>query len=226
MVLRLIITALNGPLKGQRIPLYRGQLFSGSVYADDTMQENHAEVEIDSSVMWVVRARPYTLNQTDTPRIRLGSVETEKISLIPGVIFHIGQTGFKVSEVFASKQVDLTDETLNRLENLELKTSEPTLTMFDPPIRLTFVKGPQAGDVFTLAYGPRILGSHQSDLNLVEPGLPHRAIELGVDDLRPSLKNLTSYKVQINDADLTEHFISPGDVVKIGSSEIEITLLS
>lgn len=226
MVLRLIITALNGPQKGQRIPLYRGQIFSGSVFADETMQENHAEVEIDNSVMWVVRARPYSLGGTELPKLRLGSVEVEKVTLIPGVIFHLGQTGFKVPEVVVNQKTDLQEQTIDWLEKLKPKKTTSTLTIFDPPIRLTFIKGPQSNDVYTVAYGPRILGSHQSDLNLVEPGLPHRCVEIVMDALRPSLKNLTSYKVQINDTELTEHFISPGDILKIGSSEIEITLLS
>ncbi len=234
MVLRLTLTILNGPLKGQRFPLFRGQTFNGSQFFDETMIDGHAEIDLDPSLMWVVRlkrANPETAEDVSSSqdpkqsRIRMGSVETEQVSLIPGVVFNIGQTGFKVIEIPVDTGIELVDMTTDWLEGIQPPAVQPRIKFFNPPLRLTFLKGPQANEIYTLTYGPRVLGYSHSDLNLIEPGLAFECVEFNINSIRPEIKKLTHQKILINDENLTEHFLSNGDILKIGSNEIEITFL-
>ena len=93
------------------------------------------------------------------------------------------------------------------------------------PLRLSFIKGPQAGDFYTMSYGPRMLGFNQTDLNLLEPGLPKEAIHFTIDNLRPKIKKGSEFKVLVNDEVLSEHYLNDGDMIKIGINEIEISIL-
>jgi hypothetical protein len=226
MNLRLSLLTLNGPQKGQRVPLYQGQVFHGSAYSDADMLENHAIINIDTNLMWSVRTDgPDGQQLNRNAKIRIGSAETERISLIPGVIFHLGQTGFKVVEIPINKDFDAPNETLMWLEQQNWQQRKPTVFFFLLPLRLTFIKGPQAGDHYTLSYGPRILGFNQTDLNLLEPGLPKEAIHFTIDNLRPKIKKGSDYKVLVNNEDLSEHFLNDGDIIKIGTNEIEVSIL-
>ena len=226
MNLRLSLLTLNGPQKGQRIPLFQGQVFHGSAFSDNDMLENHAIVNIDLSQMWSVRTDgPSGQRLNRQAKIRIGAAETEKISLIPGVIFHLGQTGFKVVEIPIDKNFNAPIESVHWLENQNWQRKKPSVFFFLLPIRLSFIRGPQAGEHYTLSYGPRILGFNQTDLNLLEPGLPKEAIHFTIDNLRPKIKKGSEFKVLVNDEVLSEHYLNDGDMIKIGINEIEISIL-
>ncbi len=226
MILRLSLLILSGSQKGQNYPLYQGQVFHGSLFGDDDMLENHAIVNIDSSQMWSVRTEGGLGQPAKNPgKIRIGAVETKRIALIPGVIFHLGQTGFKVVEIPITKEFDPPKATAQWLEKQTWIQKKPSVFFYLLPLRLSFIKGPQAGDFYTMSYGPRVLGFNQTDLNLLEPGLPKEAVLFTLDNLRPKIKNVSEYPVFINNNDLQEHFVEDGDMLKIGTNEIEISIL-
>lgn len=226
MILRLSLQILTGPQKGQNFPLYQGQVFHGSHFGDEDMLENHAVVNIDSSQLWSVRTETVPGQKMyASAKIRIGSTETERIALIPGVIFHLGQTGFKVVEIPVNRQFDPLTETAKWLEKQTWTQKKPSVFFYLLPLRLSFIKGPQSGDYYTLSYGPRILGFNQTDLNLLEPGLPKEAIHFTLDQLRPKIKKGSDFPVFINNEVLEEHFIEDGDMIKIGTNEIEISIL-
>lgn len=226
MILRLSLQILNGSQKGQNYPLFQGQVFHGSLFGDADMLENHAVVNIDSSQMWSVRTEGAPGQPAHNPaKIRIGAVETERIALIPGVIFHLGQTGFKVVEIPTNKSFDPSAETAKWLEKQTWIQKRPSVFFYLLPLRLSFLKGPQAGDFYTLSYGPRVLGFNQTDLNLLEPGLPKEAIHFTLDNLRPKIKRVSDFPVFVNNDVLSDQFVEDGDMIKIGTNEIEISIL-
>lgn len=226
MILRLSLQILNGSQKGQYFPLFQGQVFHGSLFGDDDMLENHAIVNIDSSQMWSVRTEVGPGQPADcAAKIRIGSTETERIALIPGVIFHLGQTGFKVVEIPVKKDFDPMAETAKWLDRQTWIQKKPSVFFYLLPLRLSFQKGPQSGEFYTLSYGPRVLGFNQTDLNLLEPGLPKEAIHFTLDQLRPKIKKGSDFPIFVNNDVLFEHFVEDGDMIKIGTSEIEISIL-
>ena len=226
MILRLSLQILSGSQKGQNFPLFQGQVFHGSLFGDDDMLENHAIVNIDSTQMWSVRTEGAPGQPVNNPaKIRIGAAETERIALIPGVIFHLGQTGFKVVEIPVNRDFDISAATAKWLENQTWIQKRPSVFFYLLPLRLSFIKGPQAGDFYTLSYGPRMLGFNQTDLNLLEPGLPKEAIHFTLDNLRPKIKRSSDFPVFINNDVLSEHFVEDGDIIKIGTNVIEMSIL-
>lgn len=210
-----VLNNMNPPLY---IPLKQGHCFNGIDFQDGEMHTNHAQVVLDSSFSWKI-------NGLSGNKLRVSTEEVSSISLIPGLVFHIGQTGFKVVERPLPDKADWETRAVNFLENpkwIEIPPQE--FFFFLRSIQLIFIQGPQTGESYTLSYGPRYLGFNNLDINLKDPLFPHQLIKFSQIGDSVSIENLseTDNLIQINKEVFKKHKLKNGDQIYFGSNIIEI----
>ncbi|MFZ3230080.1 MAG: hypothetical protein WA160_07740 [Pseudobdellovibrio sp.] len=220
--MRFEIEVLDGNQKGKRISLSSGLLLGRTAshlkFSDSLMAESHGILMLDHKKAWNIEC-------LDNNFIRIGISELRRISLIPGLIFHLGQTGFKVVEKGEPLVENWSDGLKTWLKNNPAERRQSDIFFFLHPIRLTFEQGPQYEEYLTLGYGPRIIGFNNLDLNLKDPSAPRevgRFFQIGEQSY---LENLCGNKSLINSKSFDQHPIQDGDILKIGSTLIELSIL-
>lgn len=211
---------LDGQLQSTLIPLQQNYTFSGTYFQDTEMKTEHAKVLFDHNFNWKI-------NGLGGFKIRISHDEVDSISLIPGLIFHLGQTGFKVVERAHPDASAWEQVAADFVNNLNI-SSEPSneVFFFLSPVQITFLQGPQSGDIFTLSYGPRILGSNHLDLNLKDPTQPHELLRFEQVGDKVLIKNLSDEKsVLVNKNAFTEYILSGANRFTFGTNIIEISIL-
>ena len=132
---------LDGQLQSTFIPLQQNYVFSGNHFNDTDMRLEHAKINLDHNFNW-------RINGLAGSKLRVSTDEMDSISLIPGLIFHIGQTGFKVVERKAIDPQIWESESIQFISSLSLSIEPaPEAFFFLWPVQITFVQGPQAGDI-------------------------------------------------------------------------------
>lgn len=214
----LAVQVLDGPHKGEIINMRENYIFSSGYFGDQEMAIVHAELFLDSNFLWKIK----TLGGN---KIRAGSSEGHQLSLIPGLIFHVGQTGFKVVEKHINKD-DKWEEAA--IEFLESDVWEPIFTEFFfylYPVRLTFLQGPQTDEFYTLSYGPRIMGFNNLDLNIKDPSQPALLARFFQVGETAYIESLCGDKILVNGQPITQHPIENGDRLAFGSNLVELSIL-
>ena len=220
--MRLELEVLDGIHKGKRIGLRNGLVIGRMVdqiqFDDQDMAELHAIVNLDSKKSWNIEC----LGEN---RIRLGFDEVVRARLIFGLVFNLGQTGFKVVQREGRQISSWEAEMKNWLENNPAPRVTPEMFFFLKPLRLSFIQGPQYEEVYTLSYGPRELGHNNLDLNIKDPTAPQQVAKFFQVADQVYVENLGADKVSINGSSFDQHLVSSGDKLKVGSNVIELTLL-
>jgi hypothetical protein len=211
---------LDGQLQSTNLPLQQNYVFKSATFQDSEMKAEHAKVFLDHNFNWKISG-------LEGSKIRVSSDEMDSVSLLPGLIFHIGQTGFKVverSHPLASEWENISAEFI---DNLNLDTDQPSeLFFFLLPIQIVFTQGPQSGDIYTLSYGPRFLGSNNLDLNIKDPAQPHKLLKFTQVGDSVILENLAGEKaILVNKKPFTQHKLSASDRFTFGSNIMEISIL-
>ncbi len=214
---------LDGPNKGKRLLLRNGLKIGKNlgpvVFKDSEMGDLHAVIGFDSNKSWNIEClAPF--------KMRLGYSEVSRATLILGLIFHLGQTGFKVVERAIKPKGPWEEQLKDWFEGNPGRTTATELFFFLRPVRLTFIQGPQYEDVYTLSYGPRELGGNSLDLNLKDPSSPPRVIKFSQIGDNVYIENLAGDKVTINGALFDQHMVSDRDILRVTSSVIELSFLS
>lgn len=221
--MRLELEVLDGRNKGRRIPLRNGLVIGRNidslVFDDEEMAELHAVITSDSKKTWNIECLSSNL-------LRLGFDEVGRVKLIAGVVFNMGQTGFKVVQR-EGRQVGLwTQEIKTWLENNPGQRVPSSIFLFLRPIRLSFIQGPQYEEIYTLSYGPRELGHNSLDLNIRDPSAPPKVARFFQVTDQVYIENLAGDKATINGAPFDQHLVTNGDKLKVGSNVIELSLLT
>ena len=92
--MKLEIEVLDGPQKGKRISLKNGRQIGQNepfAFSDNQISMFHAVLTYDSG-------KPWHIECLAPLKLRLGIEEVSRATLLPGLLFHLGQTGFKVVE--------------------------------------------------------------------------------------------------------------------------------
>ena len=220
--MRLELEVLDGIHKGKRITLRNGLVIGRMVdqiqFDDQDIAELHAIVNLDSKKSWNIEC----LGEN---RLRLGFDEVVRARLIFGLIFNLGQTGFKVVQR-ESRQIESWDKEMKTwLENNQAPRTQPDIFFFLRPVRLSFTQGPQYEEIYTLSYGPRELGHNNLDLNIKDPSAPPKICRFFQVADQVYCENLCGDKVTLNGANFDQHLVSSGDKLKVGSNVIELSLL-
>ncbi|MBC7464838.1 MAG: hypothetical protein H7256_02505 [Bdellovibrio sp.] len=220
--MRLEIEVLDGNQKGKRIGLTIGLLFgrkiNNLVFADKMIAEAHAVLMLDHRNSWSIEC-------LDPNTVRIGLSELLKIALIPGLIFHFGQTGFKVVEKGELQVSNWSDGLIKWFKENPAKQKDSEIFFFLRPLRLTFVQGPQYDQFLTIAYGPRVLGYNSLDLHLSDPMAPRMVARFLQAGEQAYIENLCGNKALINSKSFDQHPIQDEDLLKIGSTIIELSIL-
>lgn len=221
--MRLELEILDGPDKGKKIPLKRGLILGSQSdsyrFNDKQMLGQHAVLTYDQKNTWNIEC-------LDGSKLRLGSVEQARAALLPGLIFHLGQTGFKVIHKELPRGMSWKEALKDWLNKNPGQNIETTMFFFLHPIRLNFVQGPQFGDFFTLSYGPRELGYNSLDIALKDPSSPLMAVRfLQIGDTI-FIENFCANLALINGQHFNQHVIHDGDLLTVGTSVIELSFVS
>lgn len=220
--MRLELEVLDGTHKGKRLLLRNGLKLGreqGSLAFDDAeMSDLHAVVMFDIKKSWNIECLAPN-------KLRLGFEEVERATLISGLIFHLGQTGFKVVEHTSKVEGPWEEKMKDWFENNPGQPTATEIFFFLKPVRLSFIQGPQYEEVYTLSYGPRELGYNHLDLNLKDPSSPPRVARFFQVGDQVYIENLCGEKASINGAPFDQHNVQNGDVLRVTSSVIELSLL-
>ncbi len=211
---------LDGQLQSTYLPLQQNYVFKNSHFNDSEMQPEHAKVFLDHNFNWKISG-------LGGSKIRVSTDERDAISLIPGLIFHIGQTGFKVTERTHPPASDWENISADFISKLSFEVDEPSeLFFFLLPVQIIFTQGPQSGDIYTLSYGPRILGSNNLDLNLKDPAQPHELLRFSQVGASVIVENLAEENsILVNKKPFKKHTLTESDRFTFGSNIMDISLL-
>lgn len=214
---------LDGAKKGKRIRLKNGLIIGreqGDItIADSEMADAHAVISYGFKNSWNIECLA-------PAKMRLGSDEVTRAALILGLIFHLGQTGFKVVEKQKKTLGPWKDEIKEWLDTFPARQTATEIFFFLHPLRLRFIKGPQYEDTYTLSYGPRMLGYNNLDLDLKDPSSPPRVAKFFQVGDKSYIENLCGPLATINGTAFDQHLISNGDLLRISSYTIELSILT
>lgn len=220
--MNLALSVLDGPLKGKIVILKKDFVLGGSYFSDEEMGKDHAVISLDQNMSW-------NISGLDKNKIRVGLGESDRISLIAGLIFHLGQTGFKVIEKPQLRLEGWEEGLTDWLSEQRWQQKQTDFFFFLYPVRMTFVSGPQSDEFFTISYGPRIMGFNNFDLNIKDPSQPKQIVKFYQIGESAYVENLIvgpeSDKVLVNKNRFDHHAISDGDRLSFGSYVIEFTIL-
>jgi hypothetical protein len=221
VTMKLELEVLDGPQKGNRILLKNGLQIGQQIpldFKDNQIGETHCVMVFDQKNSFVIEC-------LGDLKVRLGSEEAPRAHLLLGLIFHLGQTGFKVVareqlayESWDEGLKDWFSENPGRAVSTEI-------FFFLNAVRLTFIQGAQYEEYSTLSYGPRELGYNNLDLNLKDPAVPHRVAKFFQIGDQAYIENLCGDKAKINGDFFDQHPIENGDRLSITSHVIELSIL-
>lgn len=226
----LFLEVLDGLRQGSRFKLIPGQVIGRSageiIIEDQKISSRHAQIDLDNKQQFI-------LSDLDSSNgILAANRRVKKLALMPGVVFRLGRTSFRVVPVEDEPAVEFARvrtwrenlaETLP-IDWVQNKLLDNAGRAFSPSLSLSFIQGIQADEEVLLTYGPRRLGSHSLDVDLKEPGAPPLVCELvpGLDGLAV-LKNHGNNKLTINNQPVVESApLNEGDLIKIGGTVIRV----
>jgi hypothetical protein len=235
MALFLEITA--GEMQGTRTQVQDGLVLGrkgpGLSIRDSKVSSKHARVEHRSDgTLWLVDLK--SANGIKTAKGRVLELKLES-----GAAFTLGRTQFQVITTEDAPSHDdmpthavavtVTRTFWDSVREIadrgrhEARTMRTELVAFDPPLRLQFTRGTQSGTVWTLGYGPRMIGGGSLDLQLDEPSLAELCFRLepianadGVSGVL--LKNEADTRVNGRKVDTAE--LKPGDTIELMNTQL------
>lgn len=218
----LALTVLDGPHKGEILSLRKDFIFSGLYFSDEEMGSPSAKIDLDQNMSWNIIG----LNDI---KVRIGLAESNRISLLLGLVFHLGQTGFKVIEKPKLKLKGWEEGLTNWVSEQNWQQKQTDFFFFLYPVQMTFLSGPQADEFFTISYGPRTMGFNSFDLNIKEPSQPKEIVRFYQIGETAYVENLTgglqSDKALVNKKRFDHHAITAGDRLQFGAHLIEFSIL-
>ncbi len=231
-----------GTSAGKRFKLMPGLRLgrtSGEVLIDDPKASGlHALIEQEPDGTYFIR----DLDSTNGTKIN--DLKSGRGRLVAGTRIQIGRTYLTVSDDSAAPILvpiktapaaakvapELTWEGKinSHLSTLPLQNvpTERNLKPFKQTLQLHFIEGLQAQTLITLGYGPRLAGSTQKDIRLLDPDAPEIAfkIECGTHD-EPIFSTPAPSVVFLNGLELPEHYLYSGDLIRIGKTLIKVDFL-
>ncbi len=215
------IEVLDGPQKGKHFSLKNGLRVGNSSplsFADLQIPEFHSFISFDSKNSWYIECLAPL-------KLRLGQAEVPRASLLVGLIFHIGQTGFKVVEKSKPSFVSWEQGMGQWLSRHPGQAVANEIFFFLSLLRLTFIEGIQFEEYYTLSYGPRVLGYNNLDLNIRDPSVPNQVAKFFQIGDQSFIENMAGDRVKLNGLCFDQHLIQNGDKLTVASNVIELSIL-
>ncbi|MBO9667212.1 MAG: FHA domain-containing protein [Bdellovibrio sp.] len=225
------IEIIEGSNEGSRIQVREGMTLGRSqadvIIKDPKVSSKHAQVAVDGKGQLVL------LDLDSSNGIHIAGRRVKKVALIPGVIFEVGRTQFKV--VTVEEEVALDFGRLMTWRNIlqanlpaaGIENTEPSLKpeRFSPALRLSFVQGIQTDEEIILGYGPRHAGSDSMDIELLDMDAPRDAFKLLAGPGQVEIKILSPGRVTLNNKAIDAEMLNDGDLISVGSTLIKVSYL-
>ena len=105
----------------------------------------------------------------------------------------------------------------------KIKDRPKVVAPFTTPVTLTFIRGLQFENSWTLGYGPRKIGAKSVDLPLLEPQAPDICFEILPTPQGVGFKTSNSGMVLLNDKSTPSATLKSGDLISIFDCLIEVS---
>jgi pSer/pThr/pTyr-binding forkhead associated (FHA) protein len=227
----LFIEVLEGPQQGSRFKIELGFKIGrsrGEILIDDEkISGEHAQFELDNKGQFVL------VDLESSNGILTANRRIKKIAMMPGVVFRLGRTSFRVVTVEAPQAQEFARVRSwreNLLEKLPLdwvqkKPPVGATLPFSPALRLKFTQGVQADESLLLGYGPRRVGANSLDIDLRDPEAPDLAFEIIPQNGLAQIKNLCRNNLSLNNKPVETETLQDGDLIRIGGTLIKVTYI-
>lgn len=227
----LAVKALGGPLKDQIFPLIEGLVVgrkgAGISLEDPKVSSLHARFIRTEEGKWFLE------DNNSKNGIRVHGERADKIEMLPGQEFFVGDSQFIVMELGPDpaakpkplkKQRYWNDVLAEYLEtNLDSFKDRPRgLTPLEPALVLDFVRGVQANSKWVIGFGPRKVGPSALDLPIWEPGAPAVCFEILPSSDGLVFKTAHPDIVLLNGAGVESEVLRMGDTIRIMDTIIEV----
>lgn len=176
----------------------------------------------------------FVLNDLDSSNgLYISGRRVKKVALLPGVIFEVGRTQFKVITVQEEEAGDFSRFVTWRTivsanlaaqeipNNPQLGAAEP----FSPALKLTFIQGIQNEEEFVLGYGPRKAGADSLDIELFDSEAPSEAFDLLPGPGVVQIKIHEVGRVLLNNKRVDSEVLKEGDLISVGTTLIKVSYL-
>jgi pSer/pThr/pTyr-binding forkhead associated (FHA) protein len=199
------------------------------VLRDSKVSSIHAKVEERDDGLYLV-------DQKSSNGLKIDGNKVPEVHLLPGVEVQIGKTFLLVIDGDDKRLVKPTALTAAWNEVLTALVPFVERTLRDPkrqstpprpfeiPVELRFSQGPQAGESWTLGFGPRRIGRASLDLKIDEPEAPNICFELRPGADGPLFRTEHPESVLLNGQGKNVGTLADGDVIEIFDTRIEIRL--
>lgn len=223
------IEILEGASTGSRFKIEEGMTLGRSkadiVIKDPKISSTHAQIALNNKGQYVL------IDMESSNGLHINGRRVKKIALLPGVIFEVGRTLFKVVTVEETQAADFSriitwrNTLAGFLHGAEAPPRKEDLTFqsFSPALRLNFVQGIQTDEEIILGYGPRQAGSDSLDIELLDEEAPREAFELHSNPGGVEIKILAIGKVTLNKKSIDSEILRDGDVIAIGNTLIKVS---
>lgn len=225
------IEIVDGPNEGSRFQINQGVTLGRSkadiVIKDPKVSGTHAEVALDGKGQLVL------VDLDSSNGIHISGRRVKKVALLPGVIFEVGRTQFKVITVEEEQAINFEIFVTWRTKLAQKLTETPIMDVepitkpeaFSPALRLTFVQGIQTDEEIILGYGPRKAGADSLDIELMDEDAPKEAFELHPGPGMVEIKIKAPGRVTLNNKSVDSEMLKEGDLISVGTSLIKISYL-
>ncbi|WII72992.1 FHA domain-containing protein [Bdellovibrio sp. 22V] len=225
------IEIVDGPNEGSRFKVEEGLTLGRSnadiVVKDPKVSSRHAQFSLDGKGQFVL------VDLESSNGIHINGRRVKKVALLPGVIFELGRTQFRVVTVEEELAIDFSRLITWRsilkdsLSNVEApkKSKKARLQRFSPALKLTFIQGIQTDEEIILGYGPRKAGADSLDIELLDEEAPKEAFELHPGPGMVELKNKSPGRVTLNNKSIDAEMLKDGDLISIGNTLIKVSYL-
>ncbi len=219
---------LNGNQAGQKFKAVPGVRI-GRTQCDINLQDPkvssvHSQVRIDENKNLVL----VDLNSSNG--IKINNLKVKSLILTLGTEFQLGNTFVRVVGIEKKPEVQPIKNPFELIQiaakTLETKHIAPKeVKPFNPKIRLVFTSGPQENSIYTLGYGPRHVGLHSLDIELLENNAPEISFELLPQKEGARFQTAHPDLVKLNGKSIVSENINAFDLITIGNTSIKVELI-
>ncbi|MDG0814892.1 FHA domain-containing protein [Bdellovibrio svalbardensis] len=225
------IEIVEGANEGSRIQVSEGMTLGRTkadiIIKDPKVSSTHAEISVNTKDQLVL------VDLESSNGIHISGRRVKKVTLLPGVIFEIGRTQFKVivveEELAINFEVFVTwrSKVINGVRQSAVvdgsASSKPE--SFSPALKLQFIQGIQTDEEIILGYGPRQAGADSLDIELLDEEAPREAFELLPGPGMVKIKINAVGRVTLNKKAVDAEILKDGDLISVGTTLIKVSYL-
>ena len=222
----LAIKALSGPLKGEVFPLKKKMIIGRSqgdiITKDLSVSEPHGEIQKQAG------NRVMLLDLDSKNGVFIDGKKKSKAVLSLNTVFEVGKSSFQLVALLSLQEawIKILEGSLKKI-----KSQRRTLSPFALPLEIKAVSGPLKGERLFIAYGPRVFGSGEVDMPLLDSKAPESAFKISAGKHGEALFSTNSKGHVIlqtagkpkEPGPLKGRPLKDGDMVSVGATQLIVS---